>query len=322
MRRASFCRLLILPGNPLNKLYVLISMLAATLGSAGAQELGAAGERPAYAQQDCARLQGKQQPPPPNGADGALLASLPPLASKQAARLRAAVGADVLWWLRTQGALNLSTLPTAYHEANHAIDVALAACNGGRAVYVFDGETYVTEMVRGATAPYVVAAAAVPAAIKAGAPVRYQTYLVRTPRVAANDFTTLLDEFNAYVGAATIEVALANSPLYARFRQDGNAALDGNIGGAGDMMLYVLSYLKVVRTQYPDSYAKIRNSPLLLAHLQRLWTASETMLKAAAPYGSDKGGIYVIPIAALVAVNSPAFIDELDRLKIRHGVQR
>jgi hypothetical protein len=306
----------------LNKLYGLLTVLAAVLAvpsSASAQTLGAPGERPAYAQQDCARLQGSQPPATQSATDRAQLAALPPLASKQAARLRGAVGADVLWWLRTQGALNLSTLPTAYHEANHAIDVALAACNGGRAVYVFEGATYVTEMVRGATAPYVVAAAAVPAAIKAGAPVRYQTYLVRTPKVPANDFTTLLDEFNAYVGAATIEVELGGSPLYTRFRSEGNAALDGNIGGAGDMMLYVLSYLKVVRTEYPDSYAKIRNSPLLLAHLQRLWTASERMLKAAAPLGSDKGGLYVIPIAALVAVNSPAYIKELDRLKIRHA---
>lgn len=294
---------------------------AAPATVAFAQPLGEPGPRPAYGEQDCARLggDGGARGVSLDGAGGAVLAGLPALASPQAARLRQAVPADLLWWLRSQGEVNLSTLPTAYHEANHAIDVALAACHGGRAVYVFGGRTYVTEMVRGATAPYVVAAAAVPPAIKAGAAVRYQTYLVRTPKVAANDFTTLLDEFNAYVGAAAIELELVKSPLYARFRADGNAALDGNIGGAADMMLYVLSYLKVVRISYPDSYAKIRNSPLLLAHLQRLWTASEAMLQAAAPYGSDKGGLYVYPIAALVAVHSPAFIGELDRLKIRHA---
>lgn len=301
----------------MNSRALLLTLLLAPL-AASAQYLGAPGARPAYGPADCARLQGSEAPPL-NGADKAVLAALPPLASAQARRLHGAAAADLLWWLRTQGALNLSTVPTAYHEANHAIDVALAACNGGRAVYVFDGKTYVTEMVRGATAPYVVAAAAVPAAIKAGAAVRYQTYLVNTPRVPANDFTTLLDELNAYVGAAAIEVALADSPLYARFRADGNAALDGNVGGAADMMLYVLSYLKVVRTDYPDSYTKIRNSPLLLAHLQRLWTASEAMLKAAAPLASDKGGLYVYPIAALVAIRSPAFMAELDRLKIAHA---
>lgn len=276
------------------------------------------GVRPTYTEADCARLQGTA-PTAASDAERAALAALPRLASAQAARLRASVGADVLWWLRRQGTLDLSTLPTAYHEANHAIDVALAACHGGRAVYVFDGKTWVTELVRGSTAPYVVAAAAVPAAIKAGAAVRYQTYLVRTPRVPANDFTTLLDELNAYVGGATIEVALADSPLYARFRADGNAALDGNIGGTADLMLYVLSYLKVVRTSYPDSYARIAASPLLLAHLQRLWTAAEAMLKAAAPYGSERGGLYVYPIGALVAVRSAPFSGELDRLKIRHA---
>ena len=310
-------RTLLFAGHTLKLVTIACLLAGATCWNAAAQGLGAPGERPAYTTADCARLEAAT-PAPQSGADRALLASLPPLASAQAARLRGAVGADVLWWLRTQGEINLSTVPTAYHEANHAIDVALAACHGGRAVYVFNGKTYVTELVRGTTAPYVVAAAAVPPAIKAGAAVRYQTYLVRTPKVPANDFTTLLDEFNAYVGAAAIELELVKSPLYARFRAEGNAALDGNVGGAADMMLYLLSYLKVVRTSYPDSYEKIRNSPLLLAHLQRLWTASEAMLKNAAPHGSEKGGLYVYPIAALVAVDSPAFIGELDRLKIRH----
>lgn len=294
-----------------------MAVLLASCTMAAADEPGQAGLRPAYTQADCARLHGSTAPAR-SAADSALLASLPVLNSAQAARLRGAVGADVLWWLRSQGALTLSTVPTAYHEANHAIDIALAACHGGRAVYVFDGHTYVTELVRGRTAPYVVAAAAVPAAIKAGAALRYQTYLVQTPRVPANDFTTLLDELNAYVGGAAIELELTRSPLYARFRADGNAALDGNIGGAADMMLYVLSYLKVVRTSYPDSYARIRNSPLLLAHLQRLWSAAEAMLKEAAPYGSERGGLYVYPIGALVAVRSAPFLAELDRLKIRH----
>jgi hypothetical protein len=248
-----------------------------------------------------------------------MLAALPPLASPQARRLRAAVGDEVAWWLNKQGAVNLSTVPTAFHEANHAIDIGLSDCHGGKAVFVFEGKTFVTELSRGSTAPYVVAAAAVPAAFKQGGSPRYQTYLLRTPKKASNDFTTLLDELNAYVGAASLEVELARTPLYARFRAEGNAALDGNIGGAADMMLFVVSYLKVVRTSYPDSYAKIRNSPLLLAHLQRLWRAADAMLAVAAPYSSEKGGLYVYPIAALVALRSPAFSAELDRLKIQHS---
>ena len=295
---------------------VLAALLVAPL-VACADRAAAPAERPVYSDADCERLQSGEAGG--SAAERAALAALPALTSAQAVRLRASSGADVLWWLRRQGAVNLSTLPTAYHEANHALDVALAACHGGRAVYVFDGKTYVTELVRGSTAPYVVAAAAVPEAIKAGAAVRYQTYLVQTPRVPANDFTTLLDELNAYVGGATIEVELAGTPLYTRFRADGNAALDGNIGGTADMMLYILSYLKVVRSNYPDSYARIAASPLLLAHLQRLWTAAEAMLKAAAPHGSERGGLYVYPIAALVAVRSGPFSEELDRLKIRHA---
>lgn len=276
--------------------------------------------RPALAgDADCSRLAANAPVQKVSPADAALLATLPPMQSAQASRLLGAVGTDVAWWLRRQGGLNLSSVPTAFHEANHAIDVGLAACHQGKAVYVFGGATFVTELARGATAPYVVAAAAVPDAFRMGSSARYQTYMVRTPRIAANDFTTLLDELNAYVGAAQLEVALADSPLYRRFRADGNAALDGNIGGTADLMLYVLSYLKTVRQSYPASYTQIRNSPLLLAHLQRLWTAAEAMLKSAAPLSSDKGGLYVYPIAALVAVDAPARLSELDRLGIRHA---
>ncbi len=275
--------------------------------------------QPGYGPADCARLAASHPTSSLTPTDAALLKELPPLRLAQPQRLLGAVGGDVAWWLRRQGTVDLSSVPTAFHEANHAIDVALAACNGGKAVYVFHGETYVTELVRGSTAPYVVAAAAVPAPFKTGGSARYQTYMVRTPKVAANDFTTLLDELNAYVGAAEMEVALANSPLYARFRAEGNAALDGNIGGAADLMLYTLAYLRTVRQTEPASYARIRRSPLLLAHLQRLWTAAEAMLKTAAPLSSDKGGLYVYPIAALVAVGAPALTGELDRLGIRHG---
>ena len=296
----------------LNKTTILAAALAwLTLANATAQV------RPDMP--DCTLLSSNHPATKLSPADAALLAGLPPLRSPQASRLLGAVGAEVAWWLRKQGSVNLSSVPTAFHEANHAIDVGLAGCHKGKAVYVFEGVSYVTDIERGSTAPYVLAAAAVPASFKTGRSARYQTYMVQTPRVAANDFTTLLDELNAYVGAAQMEVALAQSPLYARFRAEGNAALDGNIGGTADLMLYVLSYLKTVRQSHPASYTKIRNSPLLLAHLQRLWSASEAMLKKAAPLSPDKGGLYVYPIAALVAVNSPAYAKELDRLGIRHS---
>lgn len=287
--------------------------------AAPCQTLPPPGPEPVHGPADCARFASGRPPGTLSAGDAALLAGLPPLASAQAARLRATVGSDVAWWLRRQGGIDLASVPTAFHEANHVLDLGLSACHQGRAVFVFDGTVYPTELLRGSTAPYGLAAAAVPAAFKSGGSARYQTYMVGTPRKAANDFTTLLDEFNAYASAAAIEVELARSPLYKRFRAEGNAALDGNIGGTADMMLFVLSYLKVVRTSHPDSYARIRNSPLLLAHLQRLWRSADAMLAAAAPYSSEKGGLYVYPIAALVAVRSPAFMGELDRLGIRHA---
>jgi hypothetical protein len=304
----------LLPTHP-----ALLALLSCCIvGGAAAQALPLPGPQPVHGPADCAPFESKAAIGV-SASDARLLKAMPALASPQAARLRASVGADLAWWLRRQGAINVSTVPTAFHEANHAIDIALSECHAGKAVYVFNGINYPTELVRGSTAPYVVAAAAVPSAFRSGSSARYQTYMVGTPNRAVNDFSTLLDEFNAYVGAAAIEVELARTPLYGRFRAEGNAALDGNIGGAADLMLYVLSYLKVVRTAHPDSYAKIRNSPLLLAHLQRLWTAADAMLASAAPYSSEKGGLYVYPIAALVAVRSPAYLGELDRLHITHS---
>ena len=110
------------------------------------------------------------------------------------------------------------------------------------------------------------------------------------------------------------------SPLYARFRAEGNAALDGNIGGAADLMLYALSYLQHRAANGPG---QLRQDPPQPPSAGPSATpvdgGAKPCCKTAAPLSSDKGGLYVYPIAALVAVNGPAFTGELDRLGIRHG---
>ena len=294
--------------------------LTALLCANGAHALAPAGARPAYGRADCARMLAGA----PSGAidrtpDGAaLLAVLPTPHSPQVARTLAGAGDELLWWLRHNGKIDFNSVATAFHEANHALDMTLSACAGEKAVYVFEGRTWPTEIVRGTTPPYPIAAPLVPARFKSGQPGRYQTYMVQTPATAGNDFTTLLDELNAYVGAAQLEQALVATPLYARFRAEGVVKLDGSVGGSADMMLYMLCYLKAVRAQHPSAYAHLRDSPLALAHLQRLWSAGERAIMAAAPNSAARGGLIEFPQPALDSIYSDEFIGELDRLGIRH----
>lgn len=279
-----------------------------------------AAARPAYTRADCARMLSDNAPGLARTPEGAaLLAALPAPQSAQVARTLAAVGDDVLWWIGNSGAINFTAVPTAFHEANHTLDFTLSGCADQKAVYVFEGRTWPTEIVRGSTPPYPIAAAFVPARFKFAPIGRYQTYMVKTQSAAGADFTTLLDELNAYVGAAQLELQLVGTPLYARFRAEGIVKFDGQIGGSADMMLYMLCYLKAVRTQHPSAYAHIRDSPLALAHLQRLWSAAERVIAASAPYGTEKGGLLDFPQAALDSIYAEEFIGELDRLGLRHG---
>ncbi|WLI89718.1 hypothetical protein Q4S45_00960 [Massilia sp. R2A-15] len=300
-----------------------IRLAAASLlcaGGAAHAALAPAGAKPLYGRADCARmLAGTPAAPIDRTADGAaLLAALPAPQSPQVARTLAGAGDEVLWWLRRNGKIDFDSVATAFHEANHALDMTLSGCAGGKAVYVFEGRAWPTEIVRGSTPPYPIAAAMLPAAFKSGQPGRYQTYLVQTPATSGNDFTTLLDELNAYVGAAQLEQSLASTPLYASFRKDGVVRFDGAVGGSADMMLYVLCYLKAVRLQHPRAYAGLRDSPLALAHLQRLWSAGERVIAASVPHSTAHGGLIDFPEAALDSIYSDEFIGELDRLGIRH----
>lgn len=297
----------------------LAGLLCASAGAHAA--MAPAGPRPLYGRADCARmLAAANALPIDRSQDGAaLLAALPAPHSPQVARTLAAAGDEVLWWVRHNGAIDFNSVATAFHEANHGIDLTLSGCAGGKAVYVFEGRTWPTEIVRGSTPPYPIAAPLLPARFKSGPPGRYQTYMVNTPATPGNDFTTLLDELNAYVGAAQLEQELVATPLYARFRAEGVLKLDGNIGGSADMMLYLLCYLKAVRAQHPSAYAHIRDSPLALAHLQRLWSAAERVIGASAPNSAAHGGLFAFPQAALDSIYSDEFIGELDRLGIGHG---
>jgi hypothetical protein len=73
-----------------------------------------------------------------------------------------------------------------------------------------------------------------------------------------------------------------------------------------------------VREHDVQAYSKIRSSPLFVAHLQRLWTEGERVLAAAAPLSTKHGGLFKIDVDVLDLVYSQRYVDELDRLSIRH----
>ena len=276
----------------------------------------AAGPRPRYDASLCSRAGLAWHAKMPDEA--ALNDLLKRSQSAQTTRLLEMVGDEVMWWIRAQGETSMSSVPTAFHEANHVVDFQLSACNANLATYVFAGQTYVTDLARGSTPPYAIAADQVPAPIKARPVGRYQPYFVRMKPMPGNDFTTLLEEFNAYVTAAQLEIDFATTPLYRELP----GTFDGNIGGIVDFMLYTECYLKVVSERDSQAYLRIKKSPLFIAHLQRLWSDGERMLKGARPYLAKRGGMFQIDQEILDMVYSEAYISELDKLSVKHLKQQ
>jgi len=298
-------------------LFCLGMQLPAALQAAA---LEGAGPRPQFSESLCSRA---TQPGPEWRAktpdELALNELLREAPSPQARRLLELVGSEVMWWVRSQGEISLATVPTAFHEANHLIDFKLSACNRNLATYVFAGQVYVTDLVRGATPPYVIAAEKIPASHKSRPLGRYAPYFDRVKPMPGNELTVLVDELNAYVSTAQMEVDFAATPLYHDFFGPGKALhLDGNIGGMLDFVLYTLCYLKAVNERDPRAYQLIKRSPLFIAHLQRLWFDAERILASAQPYSTRRGGYFLIDPDTLDAVYSDAFISELDKLSVQH----
>ncbi|HEV8315063.1 MAG TPA: hypothetical protein VGQ23_18520, partial [Burkholderiaceae bacterium] len=57
----------------------------------------------------------------------------------------------------------------------------------------------------------------------------------------------LLDELNAYTGAAQFELGLLSNAVYSSLRSPGNI----DIGGMIDFMMFMPSYLKAARLNHP-----------------------------------------------------------------------
>lgn len=227
---------------------------------------------------------------------------------------------QTMYWVRAAGRIDFSSIAGAVHEGNHLVNMALQIpCDPqGAARYFLEGAVHRTSLSFAApTPPARIAAFSVPDPLKGR--FRYRAYVADAP--TGNDFSTLLEEFNAYAGAAALEIGMLaglDRRVHAAFLPEAGVLVDSDPGGLADFQLYVLAYLKSVREREPASYATIAGQPDTLAHLQRLWSRSEELLLAVHPYTQGAGGPLVVPRDVLAATYSPDLLGELGRLGIRH----
>lgn len=275
---------------------------------------------------DCARITGNPVPSPAiTGADMQEVNDV--LLSQDAAHsydMFQRSPADVMWWVRSSGrAVTLGTLGTGVHETNHVIDFLISAiCSGdGYSRYLLDGQVHLTGTRMGDTANRVIVDSTYPAALKVSRAARFDAYITDTAGNSRNDFSSLLDEFNAYAGAAALEAAVRGAPEMAYLYQE-NVMSDENIGGMVDFMLFMQHYLLAAKSSSPLTYSAIQGQPDTLAFMQVLWTRAESVLVRAYPHSTTatgKGGT-IVPADVFAEIYSPQMLSELDALGITHKV--
>jgi len=222
-------------------------------------------------------------------------------------------------WMDGQPA-GLRSLGLAVHETSHVLDAALSGlcADDPRARFFLDGQVFATDLKPGDSENASIAASAVPAAFRQDE--RYRTYVEGAAAWNGNDFRALLEEFNAYAGAALTEIRLLSAPACERLCP--HERLDTNLAGMLDLMLYTESYLKAARERHPQTLARLAAQPATRAHLQRLWWTAEALLAAAYRFSSAADpahGLVEMPAATLEAVYADDMLAELDRLGIHHA---
>lgn len=232
---------------------------------------------------------------------------------------------DLMFWVRTMKSISIQSIGVAVHETNHLVNTALSKCNDGFATYWSKNQIFKTEHQTGATEPYSIAAQSLPASLKldqVGS--RYSQYINGNGKHPQADFSILLDELLAYTGAASLEVSIVETGSLGWLVDPKISEFNVNIGGMADFMIYTLSYLKVLRTKYPDSYRNLKRKVKLVKLTQSIWSEAEVTLKAAfdRTTTAGKGGVLVVPREALAYAYSDSFISELDRLGITHMSQK
>jgi hypothetical protein len=224
-------------------------------------------------------------------------------------------------WIRLQGRIDFSSIAAAVHETNHGLDfdLSLLCQRNGPWSFFRDDRVHRTSLQPSQTANYSIAAATVPDRLKTR--FRYPTYIEDSARFNGNDFSALLGELNAYTGAGGVEVAMLRQldpQRYAAFLPGRGTVIDGDVGGLADFQLYLLAYLKAARLNQPETWTAIRSQPDTLAVIALLWSRAEEVLIDAYPFTVGARGPLSVPTDVLATTYSTEFLDELDRLGIRH----
>ena len=230
---------------------------------------------------------------------------------------------EFMKWIRSEQHISLISLATATHETNHVMNNLLWSCNKWQFAYYFKSHSYPTELHLNDTINYSVIDELIPASLKSPNITlkNYNNYIIKNKDIKGKDFLILLGELNAYLTGANFEANLINTELYDKFLTSGVQSYGGNLTGMNEFMLYALYYLKVTRAQHSSSdqtYIKIKNSPLLRAHLARLWHESEATLDRFFKYTVGNGGLFEEDPDLLRAIYSKELLHELDLLNIPH----
>lgn len=277
-----------------------------------------AGASPAVSSASCAGLQAASVPGPAiTGADmqsvnEVLTAIDPQHGYAEFARLPA----TFMWWVRNSPSVNMDSIGLAIHESNHVADLNLLsqACNtDGLARFYADSQIHLTGLRNSGTDNYSIVSETYPASLKAPRSLRYDLYITGSASSNGNRFNVLIDELNAYSGAANFEAKLLAS-RYSYLASGG----DKNAAGMVDFMLFLQSYLKAARLNHPASYAAIQSSGQTLSYLQFAWIRAEGILVAMYPYSVAAGGTQVVPVDVITQIYSSPFLSELDSLGITH----
>ncbi|SFV55844.1 hypothetical protein MNB_SV-9-166 [hydrothermal vent metagenome] len=220
---------------------------------------------------------------------------------------------------------NNSTLSTAIHETNHAIDGKIEYCNPNDIAKYFSlGHIYITDLKYDDTKHYSIVEETIPEKLKIGS--RYELYIEGTKKASANRFNVLLDELNAYTGDAWFQVNFRRSglPKESKYYTTSQFQIDGVI----DFMIYLEYYLKSARLNYPDTYNKIISQPNTIKYIQYIWIKAEEVIEASYIYITDnKYSKYIffknnlLELSArdkLKEIYLDDAISELDLIEIEH----
>ena len=225
--------------------------------------------------------------------------------------------------------LDEANLVTAVHEVSHEIDsLGLSTCFDN-SVYRFawNSGVFTSDLPTTFEPMRLIALTdAIPLPFR---DLKYQTYITGE-MMSRQRFGTVLEETNSYIAGAELSLQILKSDKYSYIAYQNAANLDGLLS----FMLYLQAYLKVARTTDAFTYNGIKGLNSTITLMQMQWTKSEQLLVDAYPFTpqsrsstaafdntfwpSNQQKPVPINVEKLREVYKPEWLEELDRLGIRH----